>query len=207
MTLPINKAGEKLLTEFGSEPAERVHHPLCGQVGGVRGIFRRVVPEIGPSSIDLNLSPPLAFGEAHAQSSRGPATRPLDILLILGLRGLAQIGNPVVPAHAVDVIQLCRRESAVHVEPRKTMSDVSSIVHLDLNVATAVTVSGDAAGCEVAARSAPRENASVRVVVQKLAQAFWCNGSSHDDSFKVGLVRAHAVFQHCVGSLTLAGAP
>jgi hypothetical protein len=64
---------------------------------------------------------------------------------------LAQIGNAVIGAFAVDVLNLVGRPNAVHIEPRKTMGSKLPPIDANTHIAGSMDGTGHVASTGVAA--------------------------------------------------------
>ncbi len=104
------------------------------------------------------------------------------VLRVPGSRNIAKIGNPVVVAIPVDVVNYAKREFSVDVEPCKPMSHESLVVNVHIDASIIADIPGNCPGWIHAPTDKPSEYSGFWVVVEKFAQA--CCG-------KIGL--SHAV--------------
>ena len=132
----------------------------------------------------------------------GPIMRMRSALVaeVFARRGFAQIGYSVVRWNAVDVIDKPFRPNAMNVEPSKPMGLESSVPNDDVPATFAPARSSNVSGLCASATNSPYKLSGMRVVIEKLAQSFcgqfiFYNAFSHDDSYKVRLVRACVAVQ------------
>lgn len=93
------------------------------------------------------------------------------ILLIDACRYLSQVGKTVVRPASIDVVDLIFRPFSVDVQPSKAMVQITSTVNLCLQVPVTVRASCHRSSTCSASGRKPSENASLRIVGKKLAQA------------------------------------
>jgi hypothetical protein len=77
---------------------------------------------------------------------------------------LAQIGNAVIGAVAVDVIYLVGRPDAVHIEPRKAMRSILPPVDANTHIAGTMDATGYVASTGVAAPDPARKHPGLGVI-------------------------------------------
>ena len=117
------------------------------------------------------------------------------IMQILTHSGFAKICYAVVSRVAVDMIDKLIRELSVNVQPGKAVSFVSSVADNDVATTFRSACSSNITNLCPSTGYPPNKIPSIWVVIKKFAQAFrrkflFYNSVSHDDSFKVGSVRA-----------------
>lgn len=163
-----------------------VHVSLCLQVGGVR-LFRGIKPsEVHNLSVHLysRTRPPVCDGYTK-QAAKVSGLGVAQVLAVLRVRGGAQVGPPVVIAHAVDVVDLVWRPFARHVQPCQAVNEVKTLVNSCDQVALTVCAPGYfpcLVAAPVAGLETSSEEAGNRVVVESVPQAFGGEmiGISHD---------------------------
>lgn len=133
------------------------------------------------AAVDLDLRPPtlLAAMPANAFKPSRVVALALGIALIFTMRRRAQIGEPVVVARAVYVVNLFAGPEASHAKPRQPVRVIFHAIDADYDIAFVVRRPGDlaniarvpaspyAAVSEMIARSLPpSENTCSLVVIE-----------------------------------------
>ena len=78
---------------------------------------------------------------------------------------LAQIGNAVIGAFAVDVLILVRRPDAVHIEPRKVMGSILPPIDGNTHIAGTMDGTGHLTSTGVAAPDPAGKHPGLRIIV------------------------------------------
>lgn len=112
----------------------------------------------------------------------------------------AKICDSIISWVAVNVVYKFCGPSAIDVKPCKTVRLVSGVSNGYVPPTFATVCPGDVARQRTLARNSPFEYSGFRIVREKVSQVlggqfFFYNTSSHDDSFKVRLVRACVAVQ------------
>jgi len=126
--------------------------------------------------------------------------RPTLVVKVFTHRGFTKVGDSVVCRVAVYMVDQFLRKFAIHIKPRKAMGLIPSIPNDYMTPSFATTGSGYISGLCSSAGNAPRKYPCFLVVAKKLTQTiggqfFFYNSFSHDDSNKVGSVRACVAVQ------------
>ena len=122
------------------------------------------------------------------------------VVQILAHRCFAQIYNSIVCRVAVNVVDKFLRPFAVNVKPRESVRFVSCVPNNYVPPPLTPRSSGDVADLCSSARYLPYKFPCLGVVGEKFSkilsgQFFFYNTRSHNDSIKVGLVRACVAVQ------------
>lgn len=122
------------------------------------------------------------------------------VMQVLAHRGFTKICYAIISRIAVDVVNELCWKAPVHIQPSKAMGLVTGVPDGDVSAAFGATRSSNITSLSSTARYAPNKLSVFRVVIQQLTktlggQFFFYNTASHDDSFKVGLVRARVAVQ------------
>ncbi len=183
--------------------AKRMKGVFCANVRLMRVFCRIKVPKKNFSSIYGYARAILIFVFSPVCSKKpGLVIRVRDLLvaLVFGNRCFSEVFNPVVRWNAVDVIDKPFRPNAMNVEPSKPMGLESSVPNSDVPAPFVPARSGNVPGFCASATNSPYKLSGMRAVIEKLAQSFcgqfiFYNAFSHDDSYKVRLVRACVAVQ------------
>lgn len=112
----------------------------------------------------------------------------------------AKIFNSVICWVAIDVVNKVFRPVPINVKPSEPMGLVPRVPDSYVATTFASACSSSIPSFSSATGNAPNKFSCIRVVLKQLAKAggsqfFFYNTASHDDSFKVGLVRACVAVQ------------
>ena len=154
-----------------SESASRVKLPFGCKIGFMRLFGRGEITQRDGFTVNVDARPPLPMVgvDAHVTASAPTLAPVMDIPLP---RALAEVSDPVVITDAVDVVNFSIRPNAVYVQPCEAMCSVVLKVDLDASIAEAVKASSLFATQRTVRGLPPRKNPGVRVIIQKIAQAF-----------------------------------
>ena len=179
-----------------AKPMERA---LGSQVGGVSGFLGFKCTKINLFARDIYLCFPLTKTMSNAKQT-GLAVGVWSVLILNVLRvyRLSQIYDAIIKRFAINVIDLIRRPFPVYVQPRESVSAITFIANMDAQVSM-IVMSGDSPDAHmIVPRLAPSKNASLWIVIKKVAQAL-CGKIvfSHDASFQRIGQRLARVFSTC----------
>lgn len=107
----------------------------------------------------------------HAAEAMGVVGSQFLVLMILAVGSQTQIFPTVIALIAVFVVNQVRRPVTGHVEPSESIGAVRPPVESDGPVAVIAHTASCVPGLMIAAPSAPRERASLGIVMKKFAQA------------------------------------
>ena len=122
------------------------------------------------------------------------------VVKVLTHRCFAKIGNSIIGRIAIYMVDQLLWKLTVYIKPHKAMGLISRISDDYMAPSFAAACPSYISGSCPSAGNKPRKYASFSIVVKKFAQTicsqiFFYNSRSHDDSNKVGSVRASVAVQ------------
>ena len=159
------------------DSAGAVHGAFGRQVRIVGKLWRFERAEVNRFAVRANGgNPSVAFLPDAEESGSVVGLRLALVLHILALRYIAQIAKAIIGRVAVDVVDGVLWPVAGHVHPRSSVGEVDFAVNANLNPPALVLVSDDVANkANLPYPLGSGENASFRIVMDKLAKSICCN--------------------------------
>lgn len=168
---------------YGLDGGPGVKFPLCLNVDGVSKLGAFEVPEIGPLAVGLDASGPCVAIVLRdtKQPARVYGHGSSHVLRVDDWRNVSQIADPIVVAHAIDMVELLKRPLAENVQPNESVNGVVVPINRALPIPLTTWAPGDGPDAVFAHALAPPDFSRVGAVRDEFAQARGSKiGSSHD---------------------------
>lgn len=180
--------------------ASGMQFSLGRYVGGMSFFGRRERPETLALAIRAYVRPEFLIVPRRTKKAGGVIGVGRSLVLeITESRCFAEIGVSIVRFIAVDVVKVLFRKRTVNVEPCQAVCAVQETVHAQMDITTGCQRTGYLSDFAIVRVSdSPSENASLRIVVKKFAQAL---------RGKIGFAHAVALSRQWLREVTPTGLP